>query len=45
MTTGLGTQHKEKLPAADKLLVVQLWFILPAKDKMAPPAITASNTL
>ena len=30
--------HEEKLPAADRLLGVQLWLNLPAKDKMAPPA-------
>ena len=38
MTAGSGILHEEKLPAADRLLGVQLWLNLPAKDKMAPPA-------
>ncbi|MDD3766712.1 MAG: pirin family protein [Eubacteriales bacterium] len=38
MTAGSGIMHEEKLPAADRLLGVQLWLNLPAKDKMAPPA-------
>lgn len=38
MTAGSGILHEEKLPPADRLLGVQLWLNLPAKDKMAPPA-------
>lgn len=38
MTAGSGIMHEEKLPAADRLLGVQLWLNLPAKDKMVPPA-------
>jgi redox-sensitive bicupin YhaK (pirin superfamily) len=38
MTAGSGIMHEEKLPPADRLLGVQLWLNLPAKDKMAPPA-------
>ena len=30
--------HEEKLPAAERMLGVQLWLNLPAKDKMVPPA-------
>lgn len=38
MTAGSGILHEEKLPAAERMLGVQLWLNLPAKDKMAPPA-------
>lgn len=38
MTAGSGIMHEEKLPPAKRLLGVQLWLNLPAKDKMAPPA-------
>lgn len=38
MTAGSGILHEEKLPAADRLLGVQLWLNLPAKDKMVSPA-------
>ena len=38
MTAGSGIMHEEKLPAAERLLGVQLWLNLPAKDKMCPPA-------
>ena len=38
MTAGSGIMHEEKLPAAERLLGVQLWLDLPAKDKMSPPA-------
>ena len=38
MTAGSGIMHEEKLPAAERLLGVQLWLNLPAKDKMMPPA-------
>lgn len=38
MTAGSGILHEEKLPPAERMLGVQLWLNLPAKDKMAPPA-------
>lgn len=38
MTAGSGIFHEEKLPASERLLGVQLWLNLPAKDKMVPPA-------
>ena len=38
MTAGSGIMHEEKLPASERLLGVQLWLNLPAKDKMFPPA-------
>lgn len=38
MTAGSGILHEEKLPAAERLLGVQLWLNLPTKDKMVPPA-------
>ncbi|MFH1513282.1 MAG: pirin family protein [Bacillota bacterium] len=38
MSAGSGILHEERLPASDRLLGVQLWLNLPAKDKMAPPA-------
>ena len=38
MTAGSGILHEEKLPAAKRMLGVQLWLNMPAKDKMAPPA-------
>lgn len=38
MTAGSGIQHEEKLPASERLLGVQLWLNLPAKDKMVAPA-------
>ena len=37
MTAGSGILHEEMLPASDRLLGVQLWLNMPAKDKMAPP--------
>lgn len=37
MTAGSGILHEEKLPASERLLGVQLWLNLPAKNKMAPP--------
>lgn len=33
MTAGSGILHEEKLPASEKMLGVQLWLNLPAKDK------------
>lgn len=41
MTAGSGIMHEEKLPASERLLGVQLWLNLPAKDKMCPPAYHA----
>lgn len=38
MTAGSGILHEEKLPAAERMLGVQLWLNLPAGNKMAPPA-------
>ena len=38
MTAGSGILHEEKLPAAERLLGVQLWLNLPAGDKMTAPA-------
>lgn len=38
MTAGSGILHEEHLPASERLLGVQLWLNLPAKDKMCPPA-------
>lgn len=38
MTAGSGILHEEKLPASERMLGVQLWLNLPAKDKMTAPA-------
>lgn len=38
MTAGSGILHEEKLPPSARLLGIQLWLNLPAKDKMVPPA-------
>lgn len=38
MTAGSGILHEEKLPASERLLGVQLWLNLPAKNKMVAPA-------
>ena len=38
MTSGSGILHEEKLPASERLLGVQLWLNMPAKDKMSAPA-------
>src|SRR5574344_2084599 len=38
MTAGSGILHEEKLPAAERMLGVQLWLNMAAKDKMAAPA-------
>lgn len=38
MTAGSGILHEERLPASERLLGVQLWLNMPAKDKMADPA-------
>lgn len=38
MNSGSGILHEEMVPAADRLLGVQLWLNLPAKDKMSKPS-------
>ena len=38
MTAGSGILHEEILPTSNRMLGVQLWLNLPAKDKMVPPA-------
>lgn len=38
MTAGSGILHEEMIPPVVRLLGVQLWLNLPAKDKMVPPA-------
>jgi redox-sensitive bicupin YhaK (pirin superfamily) len=38
MNSGSGILHEEKVPAADRLLGVQLWLNLPAKEKMSKPS-------
>ncbi len=38
MTAGSGIMHEENLPASERMLGVQLWLNMPAKDKMAHPA-------
>ena len=37
MTAGSGLLHEEQIPQSDRVLGVQLWLNLPAKDKMVPP--------
>jgi len=37
MCAGSGIMHEEMIPAAGRLLGVQLWLNLPAQDKMCPP--------
>lgn len=37
MTAGSGIMHEEKLPASNRLLGIQLWLNMPAKDKMSTP--------
>ena len=37
MTAGSGILHEERLPESERLLGVQLWLNLPAKDKMVSP--------
>lgn len=38
MNSGSGIMHEEKVPAADRLLGVQLWLNLPSTDKMSKPS-------
>lgn len=37
MNAGSGIKHEEKLPAADRMLGVQLWLNLPKDQKMSHP--------
>lgn len=37
MTAGSGIMHEERLPASERMLGVQLWLNLAAKDKMTTP--------
>lgn len=37
MNAGSGILHEEELPPADRMLGVQLWLNLPAKEKMSKP--------
>ena len=37
MTAGSGILHEESLPASERMLGVQLWLNLPAKNKMCKP--------
>lgn len=37
MNAGSGILHEEQVPAAERLLGVQLWLNLPQKDKMSQP--------
>lgn len=37
MNAGSGIEHEEMVPAADRLLGVQLWLNLPADEKMSKP--------
>lgn len=37
MNAGSGILHEEQLPPADRMLGVQLWLNLPAKEKMSHP--------
>lgn len=37
MTAGSGIMHSETIPESDRMLGVQLWLNLPAKDKMTSP--------
>lgn len=38
MNSGSGIMHEEMVPAAKRLLGVQLWLNLPKKDKMSTPS-------
>lgn len=41
MTAGSGILHEERVPAAPRMLGLQLWLNLPAAEKMAAPAYSA----
>ena len=38
MNSGSGIEHEERIPAADRLLGVQLWLNLPKSEKMSQPS-------
>lgn len=38
MNSGSGILHEEQVPAADRLLGVQLWLNLPSSEKMSKPS-------
>ncbi|MCI6659837.1 pirin family protein [Peptoniphilaceae bacterium SGI.137] len=40
MNAGSGILHEERVPAAERLLGVQLWLNLPAGEKMSKPTYT-----
>ena len=44
MCSGSGILHEEKVPASERLLGVQLWLNLPAKDKMCNPSYRSIGT-
>ncbi len=37
MNAGSGIMHEERIPEAERMLGVQMWLNLPAKDKMSKP--------
>lgn len=41
MNSGSGILHEEQVPAADRLLGVQLWLNLPRRDKLSRPTYRA----
>ena len=41
MNSGSGVLHEEQVPAAERLLGVQLWLNLPQEDKMSAPTYRA----
>lgn len=41
MTAGSGILHEEMMPGVTRLLGIQLWLNLPARDKMVPPSYHA----
>lgn len=43
MNSGSGILHEEQVPAADRLLGVQLWLNLPQKEKMSKPSYHSIN--
>lgn len=44
MNSGSGIIHEEMVPAAERLLGVQLWLNLPAKEKMSKPSYNSIKT-
>ncbi|MDO5021985.1 MAG: pirin family protein [Eubacteriales bacterium] len=41
MTAGSGILHEEKIPAAPRMLGLQMWLNMPEKDKMSKPSYKA----